>query len=395
MNPTTSVTIGDTRTLGTVSPANRPPVRTELAIIQPTPFCNINCRYCYLPERTSTKRISPRTLERISQRLFESPFVRDELTIVWHAGEPLVLPVDFYHEAHEILQRWNTSDVRVIFHFQTNATLINAEWCRFFQQPNVQVGVSLDGPRELHDLHRVDRRGQGTFDRAFRGLRMLHEVGLHPPVIMVVTRQALPYAKEIWRFFAANQVGMVGFNPEEVEAFHDCTTLDTDRDVADYKVFFATILRCMQQTPNSPKQREYEQIMRFLRQEGQRVASQNNVPFAILNFDTSGNISTFSPELLTAEHEPYGDFIFGNVYTDPLESILRNEKFRVVNEAISQGVSACKATCAYFEFCGGGSPSNKIGETGSFAVTETQSCRLQVKAAVGAVLDHFESVGAR
>src|SRR4051812_31053470 len=176
----TPVALGDARMPDGASPADRVTVRTELAIIQPTPFCNINCRYCYLPGRTLNKRISPRTLERISQRLFESPFVRDELTIVWHAGEPLVLPVDFYREAHDILQRWNVSGVRITFHFQTNATLIDAEWCRFFLRPNVRVGVSLDGPRELHDLHRVDRRGKGTFDRTFRGLRMLHEVGLHP-----------------------------------------------------------------------------------------------------------------------------------------------------------------------------------------------------------------------
>src|SRR5258708_30265167 len=99
------------------------PVKTRLAIIQPTPFCNINCRYCYLPERSSVKRIGLETLSKIGERLFTSPIISNELTVVWHAGEPLVLPVEFYKRAFETLQQQNRNNVRLVFSFQTNATL--------------------------------------------------------------------------------------------------------------------------------------------------------------------------------------------------------------------------------------------------------------------------------
>src|SRR5262249_7312723 len=153
---------------------------------------------CYLPERSSTRRISSETLSKIGERLFASPFISNELTIVWHAGEPLVLPVEFYEQAFEILQQQNKNNVQLVFSFQTNATLINEKWCDFFKSYQCHVGVSLDGPQYVHDAHRVDRAGKGTFERTMRGLKHLQEAGLRPSVIMVVTKDALNYPKEIW-----------------------------------------------------------------------------------------------------------------------------------------------------------------------------------------------------
>ena len=97
----------------------------ELLVVQPTPFCNINCSYCYLPDRQSTRRITPETLERVFRWIFASGLVRRPFTLLWHAGEPLVLPVGFYESAAEMLRRHNTAEVPVIQSFQTNATLID------------------------------------------------------------------------------------------------------------------------------------------------------------------------------------------------------------------------------------------------------------------------------
>jgi uncharacterized protein len=364
-----------------------PPVKSQLAIIQPTPFCNINCRYCYLPDRLSTKRISFETLSKIGERLFASPFVSGELTIVWHAGEPLVMPVQFYERAFEVLQQQNKNSVDLIFSFQTNATLINQKWCDFFKRYDCRVGISLDGPKYIHDLHRVDRAGKGTFDRAFRGLKLLQEAGLRPSVIMVVTKDALSYPEEIWRFFRENNIDLVGFNPEEIEGVNTASTMHNDDAETAYKAFLKRVLALGVDTP---RLREYESTMQFIRAKHSAVHAHDNVPMAIISFDCYGNISTFSPELLTAHHAPYGTFTFGNVFEHSLEEVFQNDKFRAVNGAIQQGVEECRTTCDYYRFCGGGSPSNKILENGSFASTETRSCRLRIKTTVSAVVEHLE-----
>ena len=76
----------------------------ELLVVQPTPFCNIDCRYCYLLDRNSKAVAAPETLSNLFSQVFASGWVRDCLSVVWHAGEPLVLPVEFYRNAFRIVE---------------------------------------------------------------------------------------------------------------------------------------------------------------------------------------------------------------------------------------------------------------------------------------------------
>src|SRR4051794_15976841 len=118
----------------------------ELLVLQPTPFCNINCSYCYLPDRQSTKRMSPATLEQTFAWVFASGLVQAPFTLLWHAGEPLVMPIAFYEEASRLLERHNTQNITVHQSLQTNATLLDADWCDFIRRHDIHVGVSVDGP---------------------------------------------------------------------------------------------------------------------------------------------------------------------------------------------------------------------------------------------------------
>src|SRR3954465_13513768 len=103
----------------------------ELLVLQPTPFCNIDCSYCYLPSRQSKARMSPDVLDRICERVFSGELARGGFTVVWHAGEPLVLPVSYYERAFAIIAARNVDRVPVDHSFQTNATLLTQEWCDF------------------------------------------------------------------------------------------------------------------------------------------------------------------------------------------------------------------------------------------------------------------------
>src|ERR1700678_4195560 len=85
----------------------------DLLVVQPTPFCNINCSYCYLPNRQSTRRMTPAVLERTVEWVFASGLVRQPFTLLWHAGEPLVVPISFYEEAILLLDKHNSSGVTV------------------------------------------------------------------------------------------------------------------------------------------------------------------------------------------------------------------------------------------------------------------------------------------
>lgn len=364
--------------------------RVQLAILQATPFCNINCDYCYLPARSLNRRMRPETLSKISERLFESPFIGDELTVVWHAGEPLVVPIAFYENAYGIFQRHNQGRTRVVFSFQTNAMLVTKAWCDFFLKIGARVGVSIDGPKQIHDLHRVDRSGRGTFDRAMRGLGLLQAAGLGPSMIMVLTRDSLDHPDDIWKFLIRNSVDLVGFNPEEAEGINLSSSVHDDESERRYHRFLMQFLHLSDPPNGRPRLREYESTASVLRSTSEEVSAHDNVPMAIISFDCDGNISTFSPELLTTSHPMFGSFTFGNVFQQSLADVLENGKFRGVNAPIQEGVRRCRMTCDYYGFCGGGSPSNKIVEAGTFTATETRSCRLRIKVTVSAIADHLE-----
>src|SRR5688572_17382285 len=101
-----------------------------MVVVQPTAFCNIACTYCYLPDRSNTHVIAQSTVTRLFEEIFASGWSCPELIVVWHAGEPLVVPVSFYEEAFAAIDRLRPANVVVKHSFQTNGMLIDADWCR-------------------------------------------------------------------------------------------------------------------------------------------------------------------------------------------------------------------------------------------------------------------------
>ena len=280
--------------------------------------------------------------------------------------------------------------VCVTHSFQTNGTRITQQWCDFFKKHNVQLGVSIDGPKSIHDANRVDWAGNGTFDRVLRGLTLLRENQQPFSVIAVVTRASVYRVDDFWQFFKELAPTRLGLNPEEADGANEQSSLHTDEDIVAFQRFFARILELATQDQMPLHIRETESLMTSVKLGSLLSRSLANVPMTIFSFDSEGNISTFSPELLTMTHAAYGDFLFGNVFEDSLEDILTRPKFVAVNQQIQRGVLKCLQSCPYFMFCGGGNPSNKLFENGTFNSTETRACRLRIKATTDAVIEHLE-----
>jgi uncharacterized protein len=183
---------------------------TQLLVLQSTPFCNADCAYCYLPNRNDRRRMSLHTVHSSVRWIFDSGLATRDLTIVWHAGEPLVLSPTWYIEAISVCADAAPRAARLRHAVQTNATLINDEWCDLFLLHKFSVGVSLDGPAWLHDQYRRDRRGSGTHAAAMRGVEALQRRNVPFHVICVVTDDALKAVDEILDFFTSIGVAEVG-----------------------------------------------------------------------------------------------------------------------------------------------------------------------------------------
>jgi len=366
--------------------------KINLLVIQPTPFCNIDCRYCYLPNRNSKAVVERSTLVNLFTQVFQSGWARDRLTVVWHAGEPMVMPIGFYRDAFELVERLKPADLSLTHAFQTNGTLIDDEWCAFLAEARVDVGVSIDGPQRLHDRNRVTRAGRGTFDKTIRGIRLLRKHGVPFHVITVLSSESLEAPRELFDFYVSEGIDHVCFNVEESEGEHVSRSFGSADVERAYYGFLSEFWRLSAAAPGKITFiREIEQALRQVLRPKEAVLVNDLVePFAITSMDHAGNIATFSPELLGLKNERYGDFILGNVNRDALVDLETSASLLRMRADIEAGVARCRETCEYFSVCGGGEPVNKLAENGSFISTQTMFCRLTKMRATDLVLDALD-----
>ena len=192
----------------------------QLVVVQPTPFCNIDCRYCYLPDRSNKSVIAEETIASLFSQIFASGWVKDGFSVVWHAGEPMVLSIDFYRRAFALIDSLRPADIDLTHAFQTNGTLIDDAWCDLLTEAKVNVGVSVDGPQQLHDINRRSRSGRGTFDKTIAGIRRLRANGVPFHVISVLSPESLAAPREMFDFYMSEGIDRVCFNVEESEGSH-------------------------------------------------------------------------------------------------------------------------------------------------------------------------------
>lgn len=364
----------------------------QLLVLQPTAFCNIDCSYCYLPQRHSKRRMRRATLERTAEVVLESPYVGRQLTVVWHAGEPLVLPVAFYEDALAIFAAARPSGLTLTHSFQTNATLLDDRWADFIGRTGARVGVSIDGPASFHDAYRRTRRGGGTHAATLAGIRRLQARGLDFHVITVLTADALAAPDAFVDFYLEQGIRNVGFNVEEIEGPHTVSSLQRDGVEEAYARFMQRIIaRVRGLPPGTLSVRELRAVVGLILDSSEALRRDEQIePLGIVSIDVNGNISTFSPELLGTKSERYNDFVFGNVHCDDLDEVLVHPALQRTHAEIREGVRLCARTCSHFELCGGGAPANKFFENGQLASSETLFCRLTRKTLLEQVLGSLE-----
>lgn len=366
-------------------------INTELLIIQPTSFCNLDCRYCYLPGRAERGRITPAVLEAAFSKVLPSFLMRQAVTVLWHAGEPLTLPPSWYEDAFRIAEAYRPPSLRVEHHFQTNGSLLDAAWLEFLKRTGARIGLSIDGPADLHDANRRTRAGGKTHIKAMRALRMLQSAGIHCNVISVLTRETLAQPDRLFDFYRDTGIHDVSFNVEEREGVNHATSLSAPAIEQEFSRFFRRFLERMRADPTRLTLRELRTAVGVLRADGMPAgANQESEPLRILTIGVDGSVSTFSPEFMGIKSEPYDDFVFGNIVTDSLATIVARVVQSRLHRDIVDGLGACARNCAWFKYCGGGSPSNKYFENGSVRSTETLFCRLTRQTLLDAVLDMLE-----
>ncbi|HET7486893.1 MAG TPA: anaerobic sulfatase maturase [Acidimicrobiales bacterium] len=185
-------------------PAAAPPSFHVLA--KPTgAICNLDCSYCFFLTKEALYpgdrfRMNDEVLRAYIGQLLDA-HTAPEVTIAWQGGEPTLMGVDFFRRAVALAEELKRPGVRLEHTIQTNGTLLNDEWCTFLADHHFLVGLSLDGPRELHDAYRVDKKGRPTFDRVMAGLDVLRRHDVDVNILCTVNAANAGHPLEVYRFF--------------------------------------------------------------------------------------------------------------------------------------------------------------------------------------------------
>lgn len=183
----------------------KPVVRMH-AMVKPTgPVCNLDCQYCYylskedLLGRQNGWRISDETLERFIQQYIEGQNYK-EVIFSWQGGEPTLLGLDFFRKVIALERKYCPSHMRCENDLQTNGTLLDEEWCEFLRENDFLVGLSIDGPRGLHDAYRKDSAGAGSFERVLRAARLSNKHRVKFTTLSCVNRLTAKHPLDVYRF---------------------------------------------------------------------------------------------------------------------------------------------------------------------------------------------------
>jgi uncharacterized protein len=198
-----------------------PASRTFHILAKPVgPACNLGCKYCFYREKETLYPANRQQADWIMPEKILEEFVRRYIasqpapvvSFAWQGGEPTLLGVDYFRKAIELQNKY-ANGKRIENTFQTNGVLLDDEWCEFLAANHFLVGLSIDGPRQLHDRHRVDRGGAPSFDKVMRGGGFLKKHGVEFNTLTVVPRYNAQHPLEVYRFLKEIGSGFMQFIP--------------------------------------------------------------------------------------------------------------------------------------------------------------------------------------
>ncbi|GAA1900605.1 GRRM system radical SAM/SPASM domain protein [Streptomyces sodiiphilus] len=354
-------------------------------VLQPTSFCNLDCAYCYLPDRDRRNTMPPDMAEAVARSVGEITEAgpNRRVDVVWHAGEPLALGRRRFAELLEPFESLRQAG-RVHHYVQTNATLIDDAWCEFLTRHGFRIGVSIDGPAALN-AQRVDRVGRPTFTRTLRGITRLREAGIGFSVIAVVTADSITRPETLLDFLVRLGCHTAGLNIEEAEGVN---TIRRQPGRGPATEFWRRTLAWSHRNPDVTIRElarlgDHLGLVRTGRgtEWGQRLI--DPIPTIAHN----GDVVLLSPEFAGITAPRYGDFRAGNIREQSLAEILtRAHRLPYVREFLT-GLDRCQAACGFFDFCRGAQAGNRYFENGRLDTTETNHCRTSRQALITALSD--------
>ncbi|HSJ56551.1 MAG TPA: anaerobic sulfatase maturase [Anaerolineae bacterium] len=343
-------------------------------------MCNLACQYCYFLSKQalypgSDFRMSDRVLETYVRQLMAAHRHLPEVTVAWQGGEPALVGLDFYRRAAQLVEAHRQQGQRVLYTIQTNGTLLDDEWAAFFRQHDYLVGLSIDGPRGLHDAYRVDRRGAGTFQRVKRGWDLLQRHGVDTNVLCAVHAANAGHPLEVYRFFRDGLgARFIQFIPI-VERVTPATRALADEGWGAARPLYVQEGRMVTRRSVEPVPwgrfltRIFDEWVRrdvgsvYVQHFDAALANWLGLPAGVCAFqETCGTavVLEHSGDLYACDHFVEPGYLLGNILDTPLAELVGSDRQRAFGLAKRDALPHACRTCGVRFACHGECPRNRF-----------------------------------
>ncbi|EPM3971722.1 anaerobic sulfatase maturase [Vibrio vulnificus] len=318
--------------------------------------CNLDCHYCYYLEHEdpNTPTMAAPLLETLIRDHIDSqPQGAAQVDFIWHGGEPLLSGLAFYQQAMAWQAHYGKGK-KIVNTLQTNGTLINARWAKFFRENDFMVGVSLDGPNLFNDIARIDKQGNSSFERTMRGIQHLKEQEVPFNTLTVVNNKTYQHGKAIYQFLTDNGSDYLQFQPcidHELDrrGEHDwtltgqqwgrflCDVFDAWRENDIGKVYVQFFENCLMVLMGYPSQMCHHSATC-----GQQLMVEAN------------------GEVFSCDHFGYHDYKLGRVQENSLRQMVNSETQLAFGQDKQNTLSTQCQRCDFLPMCQGGCPKNRL-----------------------------------
>lgn len=325
--------------------------------------CNLACRYCYYLDKRSLYPESgalrmPESLleDYIAQHIEASP--ESTIAFSWHGGEPTILGLEYFRKIVEFQRKHRPAGRRIANGIQTNGYVLDEEWCRFLAAEGFSVGLSLDGPAELHDAYRVTRGGEATHRQTMRGYDLLRKQGVPTDIVCVTHDLNVRQPLTVYRFFRDIGCRYLGFLPvvERMPGTEASVTPHTPSAEA-YGAFLCKIF-------DEWTERDTGRIAVQVFEEASRPA--RGLEHSLCTFrETCGQIPVLehNGDFFPCDYFVDREHRLGNIRETPLCGLLESPVQRAFGEAKRDALPRYCRECEVLPMCNGGCPKHRFIRT--------------------------------
>ena len=323
-------------------------------------LCNLDCHYCYYlkkehlyPEGETFQMPNEILEDYIVQHIDASP--ETVIRFSWHGGEPTVLGLDYFREVVELQRKHQPPDRRIANGIQTNGTLLDEDWCRFFAREGFAVGLSLDGPQEMHDRYRVTKDQKPTHEQTMRGYELLQKHGVYTDILCVVNAHNVRFPLQVYRFFKQINARYITFLPmvePQPEAEGGVSPISVPAEA--WGAFLCTVFV-------EWRGKDIGRVKVQIFEEATRTAFNQEHSLCIFR-PTCGDIPVVehNGDFYSCDHFVDVEHRLGNIEETPLVELLESPAQRAFGEAKLETLPRYCRECRVRAMCNGGCPKNRF-----------------------------------